>query len=116
MLASETLMQIPKRGRLEAHHKETGEERAVMDIENPQFETYEQRFRKLAEQAECHKGSQPEIASSRYHLCLYGENGMTPEEEFDLLAQLEKKADAGLKCASIETYYWEDLVLYIPET
>ena len=85
-----------------------------MDVDNPRFEEYERRFRQVAGRADHIRGASPAIASARYHLCLYGENGLSPEEEFALLERLEAHAGDGLKCAEVETYYWEDLVLYIP--
>lgn len=85
-----------------------------MDVENPQFAQYEARFRQLADRVERLKGADPAIASAKYLLCLYGENGLSPEDEFEMLARLEGYADDGLKCAEVETYYWEDLVLYVP--
>ena len=84
-----------------------------MDIEHPRFEEYEQRFRALAENVSMQKGAQPEMASARLLLFLYGENGLPPEEEFKLLATLENHGDE-LKGATIITSYWEDIALYVP--
>lgn len=84
-----------------------------MDIENPRWEEYENRFRALADSVEITKGPQPELASAEEMLFLYGENGMTPEQEFDLLGKLEKQA-GNLKGTTMLTSYWEDIVLYLP--
>lgn len=84
-----------------------------MDIESPQWDTYETRFRALAEQVEIQKGPQPELASAEAMLFLYGENGLTPEEEFNLLEKLEKQV-GNLRGTAMLTAYWEDIVLYLP--
>lgn len=83
-----------------------------MHIEDPRWETYEQRFRALAEQIELQKGPQPELASAELHLFLYGENAMTPEQEFEVLERFEREP-ARLKGTAILTAYWEDIVLYL---
>ena len=84
-----------------------------MDIESPQWDTYETRFRAFAEQVEIQKGPQPELASAEAMLFLYGENGLTPEEEFNLLEKLEKQV-GNLRGTAMLTAYWEDIVLYLP--
>jgi hypothetical protein len=84
-----------------------------MNIEDPRWEEYENRFRALAERVDMQKGPQPEVASAQLFLCLYGDNALTPEQEFDVLTRLEKEAD-HLRGTSILTAYWEDLFLYIP--
>jgi hypothetical protein len=84
-----------------------------MNIEDPRWEEYESRFRALAGQLDLHKGAQPELASSTLHLFLYGDNAMTPEQEFDVLARFERES-TNLKGVEILTSYWEDLVLYLP--
>lgn len=84
-----------------------------MHIEDARWEEYESRFRKLAEGLTLHKGPRPELASSEAFLFLYGENGLSPEEELDMLARFEREP-ARLKGAEILTSYWEDLVLYLP--
>ncbi|WP_303673971.1 hypothetical protein [Vampirovibrio chlorellavorus] len=85
-----------------------------MDIEDPRWEEYEARFRALAEAVGVAKGPQPELASAEMMLFLYGENGLAPEQEFDMLAKLEVKA-ADLKGTEMQTAYWEDIVLYLPD-
>lgn len=85
-----------------------------MDIEDPRWDEYEARFRTLAETVGVAKGPQPELASAEMMLFLYGENGLTPDQEFDLLNKLESQA-AHLKGTEMHTPYWEDIVLYLPE-
>lgn len=84
-----------------------------MNIEHPQWEEYEARFRALAEQVVLNKGPQPELASAESLLFLYGENGLTPQQEFELLDLLEHRV-AELKGAEMQTSYWEDIALYLP--
>jgi hypothetical protein len=84
-----------------------------MNIEDPCWDDYETRFRALAERVDMQKGPQPELASAQLFLCLYGDNGLAPEQEFDALSRLEQVADR-LKGTVILTAYWEDLVLYLP--
>lgn len=83
-----------------------------MHIEDPRWDEYERRFRAIAKKIELHKGPHPEVASAQVHLCLYGENGLTPEKEFAMLAKLEESPNA-VKGIEILTSYWEDLVLYL---
>ena len=84
-----------------------------MDIEDPRWEEYETRFRALAERVSLQKGPQPELASAELFLCLYGDNAMSPEQEFEALNELEKVAES-VRGAEILTSYWEDIVLYLP--
>lgn len=84
-----------------------------MNIEDPRWEEYETRFRDLAEKVDLQKGPQPEVASAQLHLCLYGENAMTPDEEFETLDRF-KEVMGSLKGTEISTSYWEDVVLYLP--
>jgi len=83
-----------------------------MNIEDPRWDEYEARFRALAEETPILKGAHPELASSELMLCLYGENGMEPDEEFSMLGQLEARK-GQLACVEMTTAYWEDLVLYL---
>lgn len=86
-----------------------------MDINDPRFEEYQTRFEALAEQVEDGKsGPQPEIGSAKYFLCLYGENGLPPEEEFELLQTLKEHLEDGLQKTTIQTSQWEDIILYLP--
>jgi hypothetical protein len=85
-----------------------------MDIEDPRWDEYETRFRALAETVSVAKGPQPELASAEIMLFLYGENGLAPEQAFEMLAKLEAKAPE-LKGTTMQTAYWEDIVLYLQE-
>jgi len=84
-----------------------------MNVEDPRWEEYERQFRELAEDVELQKGPQPELASSELFLCLYGDNALNPEQEFEALEQLRQVKDK-LKGAEMQTAYWEDIVLYLP--
>ncbi len=83
-----------------------------MNIEDPQWDAYETRFRAISDNLALHKGPVPEIANATIMLCLYGDNGMSVEEEFDTLMQLEARP-ADIKGLEMLTSYWEDIVLYI---
>lgn len=84
-----------------------------MNVEDPRWDEYEARFRELAARVEMQRGPQPEVASAQLHLCLYGDNAMNPDQEFDALSRFEESLDQ-LKGTEILTAYWEDLVLYLP--
>ena len=84
-----------------------------MHVEDPRWEEYETRFRALAEAVTLRKGPQADLASAQSYLMLYGENGMTVDEEFELLAQFEQDP-AALKGLEMLTGYWEDIALYLP--
>lgn len=87
-----------------------------MDVNDPQFEAFEIRFRELAERAEQVKSAQPSLNATQYYLFLYGENGLTPEEEFQFLDKMEAALQAGspLKRMEIEIDYFQDTVLFVP--
>jgi hypothetical protein len=84
-----------------------------MNIEDPRWDEYESRFRALSEAVGVTQGPQPELASAEMMLFLYGENGLLPEQEFELLAKLESRLPE-LKGTVMLTAYWEDIVLYLP--
>jgi hypothetical protein len=84
-----------------------------MHTEDSRWEEYERRFRALAERVPVHKGARAELASARLILCLYGDNGLSPESELDVLTQLEQAANR-VQGVEMTTAYWEDLVLYLP--
>ena len=86
-----------------------------MHIEDTRWEEYERRFRALVERVPLHKGPKAELASAHLLLCLYGDNGLSPDTEMDVLAQLEQATDRGerMECVEMTTAYWEDLVLFL---
>lgn len=84
-----------------------------MDTEDPRWEEYESRFRTLAEGVNIQKGPQAELGSAQAHLFLYGENGLSPEDEMATLDRFERERER-LKGLEIMTSYWEDMALYIP--
>lgn len=83
-----------------------------MDIESTRWEEWEQRFRALAERAEPAKTT-PDIGGSRHYLCLYGENGLPPEQEFTELEMMET-LPGGVMKVDVDTAYWQDTVLFVP--
>ncbi len=84
-----------------------------MDVNAPEWEAYETRFREIAEKAQHVPVASPPLDEVPYYLCLYGENGLPPEEEFVFL---EKLAEAPrLHRLEVDTNYWQDTILFIPE-
>lgn len=84
-----------------------------MDINHPRFEEYQTRFEALADMVVTQKGAQPELASAKMMLCLYGDNGLSPEDEFAQLEKLEDHLGQGLKHLEMATNYWHDVILYV---
>lgn len=84
-----------------------------MNIEDPRWDEYENRFRSVAEQVDLQKGPQPELASAQLLLCLYGDNGLAPNQEFEVLDKLTQSINQ-VKGTEMQTAYWEDIVLYLP--
>jgi hypothetical protein len=85
-----------------------------MDIEDPRFEAFEARFRELVEQSELVPPPRPALGSAKAYLCLYGENGLSPDEEFAVLEQLAEEAGRNLKRVEVDTDYWQNIVLFVP--
>ena len=85
-----------------------------MDVNTPRFAEDQERFEEVADLAERQDGPQPEIGSARMMLCLYGDNGLPPEDEFAMLAAMEDYVGRGLRRVDINTAYWQDVVLYLP--
>ena len=83
-----------------------------MNLEDPRWEEWEEAFMALAENAE-KTSVTPAIKGSEHFLCLVGENGMTPEEEFRELELMREKKDR-LKKVEIEQPFWQDTILFIP--
>lgn len=85
-----------------------------MDIESPYWETWEAEFIALAEEAEpVPVVRRDSIKGARHYLCLYGDNGLSAEEELEELAIMRREKD-HLKKVEVETSYWQDVVLFIP--
>jgi hypothetical protein len=87
-----------------------------MDVHDPQWPLYEERFLALADQAHRTSGAKPAVGSTRLYLCLYGENGLTPCQEFATLqelAQVAAESPQRLCKIEVETSYWQEIVLYV---
>ncbi|MEM0950944.1 MAG: hypothetical protein AAGI66_02235 [Cyanobacteria bacterium P01_H01_bin.74] len=85
-----------------------------MDIESKDWDAYEAAFMALVESLTLTKGPVPELSSAKIMLCLYGENGMPPEQEFEMLNLLKQEAEKNTLCATqMMTSYWEDIILYV---
>ncbi len=83
-----------------------------MDIESSQWDEWEAQFRELAKDVPqvSYTGA---IKGAKHYLCLYGENGLNEEEEFEELA-LMRQQKTDLKRVEVDTAYWQDTVLFIP--
>ncbi len=86
-----------------------------MNYEAPQWEDWENRFRQLAEQATLVTGTAEaaKIRGAKHYLCLYGDNGLTPDEEFAELERMSSQT-SQLKRVEVDTSYWQDTVLFVP--
>lgn len=87
-----------------------------MDVNDPRFAEYQEKFDTVADLAERMEGPQPEVGSARLMLCLYGDNGLPPDDEFALLDELEDYVGRGLRRVDVNTAYWQDVVLYVPQS
>ena len=85
-----------------------------MDTDHPLWPQYEARFNELAFLAEPVDEISIPLDACDAYLCLYGENGLSPEEELALLDTMDGPAAARLKKRTIQTTYWEDTVLFLP--
>jgi hypothetical protein len=84
-----------------------------MDTNHAEFEAFEARFLALAEGAERVEGeAKPALDKTQAFLCLYGDNGLSVEEEFAILSQFEANLEA-LEKIEVETGYWQDTVLFL---
>jgi hypothetical protein len=84
-----------------------------MDVNHERFDEYEKRFLEVAEEAELHEGQRPPLGEMTHYLCLYGENGLEPEEEFSLLETLAKQPEGKLKKVEVDADYWQEVVLFV---
>jgi hypothetical protein len=90
----------------------------MMDVQDPRFETYERRFMALAEEALVWEGAKPALDQSLY-LCLYGDNGLSPDDEFELLERLNtahlstEASTHRLWRLDIEADYYQDVILFL---
>ncbi|MDX2084402.1 MAG: hypothetical protein SFZ03_03320 [Candidatus Melainabacteria bacterium] len=87
-----------------------------MNVECPQFEQYMARFQALAEAA-CPwpEKQRPSLGSVQRYLCLFGENGLSMEEEFSILEELATALTRNaLYKLEVDTDYWQDTILFVP--
>ena len=83
-----------------------------MDIESANWDAWEAQFRALAEtvvQTTAITG----INGAQQFLCLYGNNSLSEEEEFEALAVMAKHKERLLR-KEVDTQYWQDTVLFLP--
>lgn len=87
---------------------------SLMDTNHPRWDEYQARFDELATMADAVQPPAPPLDTCTLYLCLYGENGLTPDEEFACFDRFDQAIGDNLKKVTIETAYWEDTVLFIP--
>lgn len=85
-----------------------------MDTNAPEWNDYLKRFTELADLADGIDPPAPPLDRCQYYLCLYGENGLKPAEEFEFLEKMDAFAGQGLSKVEVTTSYWEDVVLFVP--
>ena len=87
-----------------------------MDVNHKRFDEYENAFNALAETATPWEGDKPALDSMAVYLCLYGDNGLTVDDEFALLDTLKNRrvenTDA-LWRIDIEADYYQDIILFV---
>lgn len=90
-----------------------------MDFNLPCFAEYESAFQALAEAVNTWEAeSKPVLTAMNSFLCLYGDNGMTPDAEFELLAEIEttfKQTPEKVFKLEIDvaTHYWQETILFV---
>jgi hypothetical protein len=83
-----------------------------VDVNSEHWPRYEAEFRAVADKTTPWVGQRPALGDGRYYLCLLGENGLPPEEEFALLALIAQQTP--LYRVDVDTDYWQDIILYVP--
>jgi hypothetical protein len=88
-----------------------------MDVNHERFNDYESQFMALAEEADNWESDEkPALDSMAMYLCLYGENGFSVEEEFEMLEALKHHAqnpESPLLRIDIEADYYQDVILFV---
>jgi hypothetical protein len=90
-----------------------------MDFNLDCFTTYETDFQAFAEELEAwEQPAKPVLSNMAVFLCLYGENGLTPEEEFETLAHIKavyaQTPEKVMKLqVEVTNHYWEETILFI---
>jgi hypothetical protein len=86
-----------------------------MDVNAPQWDDYEAAFNALADEAlPWQAEGKPDLTTVAHYLCLYGDNGLDPAAEFELLNQLKPYCEQGrLYCLEVEADYWFERILFV---
>jgi hypothetical protein len=88
-----------------------------MDVTSSQFEQYEAEFNLVAERAKDWEApSRPVLDDCPMYLCLYGENGLSPEEEFSFLHTFKMMEAETYYKLEIEADYYQDTILFVPKS
>jgi hypothetical protein len=83
-----------------------------MDTEHELWETWETQFTALAEGTPLSKNKFA-MNGALYCLCLYGNNGYTPEQELLELAEMTV-LKTSIERVEVDAGGWMDTVLFIP--
>jgi hypothetical protein len=90
-----------------------------MDFNLDCFATYEADFQAFAEEVEAwEEPAKPVLTAMPLFLCLYGENGLTPEQEFETLETIKtifQQTPEKVKKLDIEAtnHYWQETILFV---
>jgi hypothetical protein len=90
-----------------------------MDFNLKCFATYEADFQTFAETVTPWESTQkPVLSTMPLFLCLYGENGLSPEEEFQALETIKaifQQAPEKVRKLEIEApnHYWQETILFV---
>ncbi len=85
-----------------------------MDVNDPRWDEYEAAFTAVANQATLWaEATKPDLAALPLYLCLYGDNGMSVDEEFATLSTLQTAlTNQSLYCLEVEADYWYERILF----
>jgi hypothetical protein len=84
-----------------------------MNVNDPQFESYQSAFFALADQAKVAQKPIPSADQCLFTFFFLGENGLSPSEEFELLNQMSAYAPDHLYRLEIDTPIYQDTLLYV---
>jgi hypothetical protein len=86
-----------------------------MDVNDPLWSEYETQLLALAEQATPWEAdAKPVLGGMAAYLCLYGDNGLSPQEEMAQLTAFAQRVQQGLalQCFALDADYWQEVVLF----
>jgi len=85
-----------------------------MDVNHPRWDEYETAFNAVADTATLWvEELKPDLTAVPLYLCLYGDNGLSEDEEFDVLSRLSTHTD--VYCLEVEADYWYERIMFVVE-